>query len=69
MSEMLIIVKREFMERVHTRSFLVGTILFPVFMIEIALTVWIAGKIYRVGILSTGKKPTLKELGRWMRMA
>ena len=38
-------------------------------VVEIALTVWIAGKIYRVGILSTGKKPTLKELGRWMRMA
>src|SRR5262249_15557192 len=30
---------------------------------------WLAGKIYRVGILSTGKKPTLKELGRWLRAA
>jgi ABC-2 type transport system permease protein len=30
---------------------------------------WVAGKIYRVGILSTGKKPTLKELGQWLRMA
>ena len=38
-------------------------------VVGIALTAWIAGKIYRVGILSTGKKPTLKELGRWMRMA
>ena len=39
----------------------------------LALTVlavaWVAGKIYRVGILSTGKKPTLKELGQWLRMA
>lgn len=35
-----------------------------------ALTVmWIAGKIYRVGILSTGKKPSLGELVRWLRMA
>lgn len=31
--------------------------------------VWLAGKIYRVGILSTGKKPTLAELGRWLRAA
>jgi ABC-2 type transport system permease protein len=30
---------------------------------------WIAGKIYRVGILSTGKKPTLRELAQWLRMA
>lgn len=30
---------------------------------------WVAGKIYRVGILSTGKKPTVSELLRWMRMA
>jgi ABC-2 type transport system permease protein len=30
---------------------------------------WVAGKIYRVGILSTGKKPTLAELGQWLRMA
>ncbi len=38
-------------------------------VLGIALTAWLAGKIYRVGILSTGKKPTLKELARWMRMA
>lgn len=30
---------------------------------------WLAGKIYRVGILSTGQKPTLKDLGRWLRAA
>jgi ABC-2 type transport system permease protein len=31
--------------------------------------VWVAGKIYRVGILMYGKKPTLKELVRWVRYA
>jgi ABC-2 type transport system permease protein len=30
---------------------------------------WIAGKIYRVGMLSTGKKATLMELGRWLRVS
>ena len=31
------------------------------------VVVWGAGKIYRVGILMHGKKPTIKELIRWMR--
>jgi ABC-2 type transport system permease protein len=30
---------------------------------------WLAGKIYRVGILSTGKKPTLADMARWVRAA
>ncbi|MCM1292649.1 MAG: ABC transporter permease [Bacteroides sp.] len=29
--------------------------------------VWLAGKIYRVGIFMYGKKPTVKELIRWTR--
>jgi ABC-2 type transport system permease protein len=28
-------------------------------------TTWLAGKIYRVGILMYGKKPTWKELMKW----
>jgi ABC-2 type transport system permease protein len=27
---------------------------------------WVAGKIYRTGILMYGKKPTLKELLKWI---
>jgi ABC-2 type transport system permease protein len=29
--------------------------------------VWVAGKIYRVGILMYGKRPSIAELGRWLR--
>lgn len=35
----------------------------------IAAVAWIAGKVYRVGMLSTGKRPTLGELARWVRSA
>lgn len=28
--------------------------------------VWVAGKIYRTGILMYGKKPTWKEIGKWL---
>jgi ABC-2 type transport system permease protein len=31
------------------------------------LTVWFAAKIYRVGILMYGKKPTYKELFKWLK--
>jgi ABC-2 type transport system permease protein len=30
---------------------------------------WIAGRIYKVGILMTGKRPTVSELWRWVREA
>jgi ABC-2 type transport system permease protein len=29
--------------------------------------VWLAGRIYRVGMLMYGKRPTMGELGRWIR--
>ncbi len=38
-------------------------ILFATFM----ATVWFAAKIYRVGILMYGKKPTYKELIKWLK--
>lgn len=30
--------------------------------------IWLAAKIYRVGIFMYGKKPTIKELWQWMRL-
>jgi len=30
---------------------------------------WVAARIYRVGILMTGKRPNLKDLVRWIRTA
>lgn len=38
-----------------------------VLIVTFVLTVWIAGKIYRTGILMYGKKASYKELWRWMR--
>ncbi len=35
----------------------------------IVLMVWIASRIYRVGILMYGKKPTLREIWKWVRYA
>lgn len=40
-----------------------GAMAFVVFMI------WLCSKIYRVGILMYGKKPTFRELLRWVRYA
>jgi ABC-2 type transport system permease protein len=37
--------------------------------IAIVVVTWIAARIYRVGILMTGKRPNLKELMRWVRTA
>jgi ABC-2 type transport system permease protein len=38
-------------------------------LVGIVAVAWIAGKVYRVGILSTGKRPSLGELVRWVRSA
>jgi ABC-2 type transport system permease protein len=31
--------------------------------------IWVSARIYRVGLLMTGKRPTLKELVRWVKYA
>jgi ABC-2 type transport system permease protein len=35
--------------------------------LSVVAIAWVAGKIYSVGILMTGKRPTLPELWRWVR--
>jgi len=37
--------------------------------VSIVVVTWIAARIYRVGILMTGKRPNLRELVRWVRAA
>jgi ABC-2 type transport system permease protein len=36
-------------------------------VVSFILVVWMAGKIYRVGILMYGKKPSYKEILKWIR--
>ncbi len=36
-------------------------------IVGVMAVVWLAGRIYRVGILSYGKKPSLREVWRWVR--
>jgi len=40
-----------------------------ILFLSIVGVTWIAARIYRVGILMTGKRPSLKELVRWVRAA
>lgn len=38
-----------------------------VLLISVLLVTWVAARIYRVGILMTGKRPNLREIIRWVR--
>jgi len=38
-----------------------------ILLLSIFLLIWVAAKIYKVGILMYGKKPTYKDLYRWLR--
>jgi ABC-2 type transport system permease protein len=34
-----------------------------------AASIWLSGRVYRVGLLMYGKKPTIRELARWIKYA
>jgi len=34
---------------------------------SVLLMMWLAGKIFRTGILMYGKRPSLREISRWLR--
>jgi len=40
-----------------------------VLLVAIAITVWFAARVFRVGVLLYGKPPTFREVFRWMREA
>lgn len=42
---------------------------FVLMALTVAAVAWVAGRIYKVGILMAGKRPTLPELWRWVREA
>jgi ABC-2 type transport system permease protein len=42
---------------------------FVLMALMIWVIAWVAGRIYKVGILMSGKRPTLPELWRWVREA
>lgn len=44
---------------------LIGTMV--MLLVTTALTLWLAGKIFRIGVLRTGQPPRLMELIRWLR--
>jgi len=33
------------------------------------VSIWVSARIYRVGLLMYGKRPSMRELARWIRMA
>ena len=33
------------------------------------VSIWVSARIYRVGLLMYGKRPSFKELGRWIAQA
>lgn len=44
-----------------------ATLGLAVVLIATVLTVWLAAKVFRVGILMYGKRPTLPEIAKWVR--
>ncbi|RBA28781.1 ABC transporter permease [Flavobacterium tibetense] len=63
-SPIVMLMRIPFLDSSHYWQLIVSIILlFATF----AFVVWFASKIYRVGILMYGKKPTWKELYKWMK--
>jgi ABC-2 type transport system permease protein len=42
-------------------------LVFALQILSVLLVAWLGGRIYRLGLLMTGKRPTLPELIRWVR--
>ncbi|HVT61199.1 MAG TPA: ABC transporter permease [Thermoanaerobaculia bacterium] len=42
---------------------------YSICLVTIGLMIWLCARVYRVGILMYGKKPTLQEIWRWVRYA
>ena len=57
--------------RVATGSVPLWQVLTAIFLLfaGVLVVAWLAGRIYRVGLLMQGKRPTLPELWRWVRAA
>jgi ABC-2 type transport system permease protein len=55
--------------RMASASIPLAEVLLSLGLLAITLVVvaWIAGKIYRIGILSTGRRPSMRELVQWVR--
>ena len=47
--------------------FYIISITIVIMMVSIYFAIKFASKIFRIGILSYGKRPSLKELGEWIR--
>ena len=52
---------------VGRRQFLRDTV--PTWLLSCVAAIWVSARIYRVGLLMTGKRPSMKELVRWVRYA
>jgi ABC-2 type transport system permease protein len=54
---------------VETPPFWQQLLSYLIVLITIALTAGFGGKIFRIGILLTGKRPSIGEVLRWMKSA
>jgi ABC-2 type transport system permease protein len=62
----LVVPVRYAISPLHPGEVLLGVV---VMVLGIVAVVWVGARIYRVGILSYGKKPSIRELWRWIRTA